>query len=59
MSGSQRDGVLREYVEGVRNFGVRAIPTVIIGRKRVLTGAVPRVEYERAIERILGAEGEA
>lgn len=56
LSGSQKDKVLREFWEGVENFGVQAIPTVIIGRERALVGAVSRTEYERLIDRLLGTQ---
>jgi predicted DsbA family dithiol-disulfide isomerase len=59
LSGSQRDGVLREYFEAVQGFGVQSIPTVIIGRERALVGAVARSEYDRAIDDLLGPNGPA
>ncbi len=53
LSGSQKDNVIREYVEGVNHFGVQSIPTVILGRERALVGAVPREQYDQVIDQLL------
>jgi predicted DsbA family dithiol-disulfide isomerase len=52
--GSQRSAVLAEHVEAVRRYGVRAIPTVIMGEERAIVGAVPFQEYDRLLTRLLG-----
>ena len=52
LSGSQKDKVLREHLDGIEQFGVQAIPTVIFGRKQAVVGSVPREEYEKVIELI-------
>ncbi len=41
--------VLADHREAVERYGVRAIPTVLIG-ERVIEGAVPEDVYARAIE---------
>lgn len=52
--GSQRRVVLGEHVEAVRQYGVRAIPTVVMGEAPPIVGAVPFQEYERLLTRLLG-----
>lgn len=44
-----RRAVLADHREAVERYGVRAIPTVVIG-ERVIEGAVPEEVYARAIE---------
>lgn len=44
-----RREVLAEHREAVERYGVRAIPTVVVG-DRVIEGAVPEEVYVRAIE---------
>jgi len=51
--GSQRQVVLEEHVEAVRQYGVRAIPTVVMGEAPPIVGAVPFQEYERFLTRLL------
>jgi len=51
--GTQRDQVLREHTEAVGTYGVRAIPTVIVGEAPPIVGAVPLHEYERLFARML------
>jgi predicted DsbA family dithiol-disulfide isomerase len=46
---SLAEEVLAEHREGVRAFGIQAIPTVVVGG-RVIQGAVPEEEYARAVE---------
>ena len=55
LSGSQKDKVLREYLNGIEEFGVQAIPTVIFGGEQTLVGGVPREEYEKVIDLVDGA----
>lgn len=43
--------VLAEHREAVERYGIRAIPTVVIG-ERVIEGAVPEEVYVRAIEAV-------
>jgi predicted DsbA family dithiol-disulfide isomerase len=50
---SQRDRVLEEHSQAVATYGVRAIPTVIIGEAPPIVGAVPLQEYERLLARML------
>mgnify|MGYP000439278603 CR=1 FL=1 len=50
---SQRDRVLEEHSQAVTTYGVRAIPTVIIGEAPPMVGAVPFQEYERLLARML------
>ena len=57
LSGSQKDKVLREHMDGIEQFSVQAIPTVIFGRKQAVVGGVPREEYEKAIELIHAPSG--
>ncbi|MFQ5804408.1 MAG: DsbA family protein, partial [Candidatus Methylomirabilales bacterium] len=45
--GSQRPRILEEHRQAVAQYGVRAIPTVIIGEAPPIVGAVPLQEYER------------
>ncbi len=49
----QRDRVLEEHSQAVTTYGVRAIPTVIIGEEPPIVGAVPLHEYERLLARML------
>jgi predicted DsbA family dithiol-disulfide isomerase len=51
--GDQRDRILAEHREAVGRYGVRAIPTVIIGVSPPIVGAVPLREYERVVVRLL------
>ena len=49
------DPILQEKVkkrceEAVETYGVSAVPTVIIGRKKRLVGAVPAEDYLKALE---------
>lgn len=46
---AQRRAVLADHREAVERYGVRAIPTVVIG-ERVIEGAVPEDVYARAID---------
>jgi predicted DsbA family dithiol-disulfide isomerase len=48
-SGEARDEVLHDYERAVSEHGVRAIPTVVVGSRR-LVGMVDLVEYRKAIE---------
>lgn len=48
-SGGARDEVLRDYEQAVSAHGVRAIPTVVIGARR-LQGLTELVEYRKAVE---------
>ena len=57
LSGSQKDKVLREHLDGIEEFRVQAIPTVIFGRKQAVVGSVPREEYEKVIELIHAPSG--
>jgi predicted DsbA family dithiol-disulfide isomerase len=50
---SQRDRVLEEHSRAVAQYGVRAIPTVIVGEAPPIVGAVPFQEYERLLTRLL------
>ena len=42
--------VRKRCQEAVNTYGVSAVPTVIIGRKRRLVGAVPAEDYLKALE---------
>lgn len=44
--------VKKRCEEAVDTYGVSAVPTVIIGRKRRLIGAVPAEDYLKALERL-------
>ena len=48
-SGEARDEVLHDYEEAVAQHGVRAIPTVLIGTRR-LVGLTELAEYRKATE---------
>jgi predicted DsbA family dithiol-disulfide isomerase len=48
-SGEARDEVQRDYAEAVAQHGVRAIPTVVIGARR-LVGLTELAEYRKAAE---------
>ncbi len=48
-SGEARHEVLRDYEEAVAEHGVRAIPTVVIGARR-LVGLTELAEYRKATE---------
>jgi predicted DsbA family dithiol-disulfide isomerase len=50
---SQRDQVLEEHSQAVTTYGVRVIPTVIIGEAPPIVGAVPLQKYERLLARML------
>ncbi len=47
--GSRRQGVLEEHRQAVAQYGIRAIPTVVIGEAPPIVGAVPFQEYERIL----------
>jgi predicted DsbA family dithiol-disulfide isomerase len=47
--GDARQDVLRDLERAVTEHGVRAIPTVVIGERR-LTGMMPLASYRQAIE---------
>jgi predicted DsbA family dithiol-disulfide isomerase len=49
--GSQRHRILEEHRLAVSQYGVRAIPTVVIGEAPPIVGAVPLEEYERLLKR--------
>lgn len=51
--GYQRNRVLEEHSQAMTTYGVRAIPTVIIGEAPPIVGAVPLHEYERLFSRML------
>ncbi len=51
--GSQRDQILEEHRRAVAQYGIGAIPTVIIGEALPIVGAVPFQEYERLLARLL------
>jgi predicted DsbA family dithiol-disulfide isomerase len=51
--GSQRPRILEEHRQAVAQYGVRAIPTVVIGEAPPIVGAVPLQEYERLLSRLL------
>ena len=52
-AGSQRERVLEEHHKAVAQYGVRSIPTVIMGEAPPIVGAVPLREYERLLNRLL------
>lgn len=47
--GSQRQKVLEEHKQAVTQYGIHAIPTVVIGEAPPVVGAVPLQEYERLL----------
>lgn len=51
--GSQRERILEEHKQAVMQYGVRAIPTVVIGDAPPIVGAVPLTEYERLLTQLL------
>lgn len=51
--GSQQHRILEEHRQAVSQYGVRAIPTVVIGEAPPIVGAVPLAEYERLLTRLL------
>lgn len=51
--GSQRERVMDEHRQAVLQYGVQAIPTVVIGEAPPIVGAVPLAEYERLLTRLL------
>ncbi len=51
--GSQRNRILEEHKQAVSQYGVRAIPTVVIGEGPPIVGAVPLEEYEQLLMRLL------
>lgn len=51
--GTQEHRILEEHRQAVSQFGVRAIPTVVIGEAPPIVGAVPLTEYERLLTRLL------
>lgn len=52
-TGSQRNRVLEEHQQAVAQYGVRAIPTIIIGEASPIVGAVPFREYHRTLSQLL------
>ncbi len=55
-SGSARAAVLADYGEAITRDRVRAIPTIIVGDRR-LTGLTDLYTYRKAIEEAAGANG--
>jgi predicted DsbA family dithiol-disulfide isomerase len=51
--GNERPRILEQHEQAVKQYGVRAIPTVVIGGAAPIVGAVPLEEYERLLTRLL------
>lgn len=51
--GGQGRRVLEEHEQATVQYGVRAIPTVVIGEAPPIVGAVPLAEYERLLAPLL------
>jgi predicted DsbA family dithiol-disulfide isomerase len=57
-TGEAYEAVLRDCAEGAAWFGVSALPTVVLGEKVSLVGAVPAERYHQLIDWLLaGAPG--
>jgi predicted DsbA family dithiol-disulfide isomerase len=54
--GEPHRAVLHDYAEAVAWFGVSALPTVVLGEKVSLVGAVPVEQYRLLIDWMLAGE---
>ncbi|MBI4639836.1 MAG: DsbA family protein [Candidatus Tectomicrobia bacterium] len=52
-SGSQRETVMKDYLEAVNQWGITGIPTAIFVEKYSLVGAQPLEVYRHAIDTLL------
>jgi len=56
-AGYYRRVVWAEHNRAVRQFGIHSVPTVVLGEKELVVGAVSREVYRKAIDRLLAEEG--
>ena len=58
-AGQYRKVVWAEHHRAVRQFGIHSVPTVVLGEKELVVGAVPREVYRKAVDRFLAEEKHA